>query len=102
RVAGQLRPVAPHWLTLRRLLGFGGWLTVSLLAVPVLMYAERLLIGGLRSLTELAYYTVPFEIVARTAVIPSAIALTLFPAFSYAQRDARRVDELFRRPLRLL
>src|SRR5690606_12033590 len=82
--------------------GFGGWLTVSLLAVPVLMYAERLLIGGLRSLTELAYYTVPFEIVARTAVIPSAIALTLFPAFSYAQRDARRVDELFRRPLRLL
>ncbi|MGH7447266.1 MAG: oligosaccharide flippase family protein, partial [Longimicrobiales bacterium] len=102
RVAGWLRPVRPHWLTLRRLLGFGGWLTVSLLAVPVIVYAERLLIGGMRSLTELAYYTVPFEIVARTAVIPSAIALTLFPAFSYAQKDARRVDDLFRRPLRLL
>lgn len=102
RVAGQLDPARPHWLTLRRLLGFGGWLTVSLLAVPIVMYAERLLIGGMRSLTELAHYTVPFEIVARTAVIPSAIALTLFPAFSYAQHDAGRVHELFRRPLRLL
>jgi O-antigen/teichoic acid export membrane protein len=102
RVAGRLRPVRPDVPTLWRLLGFGGWLTVSLLAVPIIMYAERLLIGGMRSLTDLAYYTVAFEIVARTAVIPSAIALTLFPAFSHARKDARRVDELFRRPVRLL
>ena len=102
RLADGLRPVRPHRRTLRRLLGFGGWLTVSLIAVPILTYAERLLIGGLRSLTDLAYYAVPFEIVARTAVIPSAVALTLFPAFSYAQRSGARIDELFRRPLKLL
>lgn len=102
RLGDGLWPVRPDPPTLRRLLGFGGWLTVSLIAVPILTYAERLLIGGLRSLAELAYYAVPFEIVARTAVIPSAIALTLFPAFSYAQRSGGRVDELFRRPMRLL
>jgi O-antigen/teichoic acid export membrane protein len=102
RIGGVERPVRPHTRTLRRLLGFGGWLTVSLIAVPFLTYAERLLIGGLRSLTELAYYAVPFEIVARTAIIPSAVALTLFPAFSHAQRSGGRVDALFRRPLRLL
>jgi O-antigen/teichoic acid export membrane protein len=72
------------------------------MAVPFLTYAERLLIGGLRSLTELAYYAVPFEIVARTAIIPSAVALTLFPAFSQAQRSGAHVDQLFRRPMRLL
>ena len=102
RVAGGLPPARPHGATLRRLLAFGGWLTVSLLAVPLLTYTERLLIGGLRSLTELAYYAVPFEIVARTAVIPAAVALTLFPAFSFAQRTGGAVAELFRRPLRLL
>ena len=102
RVAGGLSPARPHGATLRRLLAFGGWLTVSLLAVPLLTYTERLLIGGLRSLTELAYYAVPFEIVARTAVIPAAVALTLFPAFSFAQRTGAAVAELFRRPLRLL
>lgn len=102
RIGGVARPVRPHVPTLRRLLGFGGWLTVSLMAVPILTYAERLLIGGLRSLTELAYYAVPFEIVARTAIIPSAIALTLFPAFSHAQRSGAQVDQLFRRPMRLL
>lgn len=101
-VAGGLRPVMPSGPLLRQLLGFGGWLTLSLLAAPVLTYAERLLIGGLRSLTELAYYAVPFEIVARTAVIPSAVALTLFPAFSYAQSSRSTIAELFRRPLRLL
>jgi O-antigen/teichoic acid export membrane protein len=102
RLGEGLRPVRPHRRTLRRLLGFGGWLTISLVAVPILTYAERLLIGGLKSLTDLAYYAVPFEIVARTAVIPSAVALTLFPAFSYAQRSGARIDELFRRPMRLL
>jgi O-antigen/teichoic acid export membrane protein len=102
RVAGGLRPVRPSRPLLRRLLGFGGWLTVSLLAAPLLTYTERLLIGGLRSLTDLAYYAVPFEIVARTAVIPSAVALTLFPAFSYAQRSRDTIAALFRRPLRLL
>lgn len=102
RLGDGLRPAMPHRRTLRRLLGFGGWLTVSLVAVPILTYAERLLIGGLRSLTELAYYAVPFEIVARTAVIPAAVALTLFPAFSHAQRSGGRVDDLFRRPMKLL
>lgn len=102
RVCGGLSPERPHGATLRRLLGFGGWLTVSLLAVPVLTYAERLLIGNLRSLADLAWYTVPFEIIARTAVIPAAVALTLFPAFSHARHDSSRVDDLFRRPLRLL
>lgn len=102
RAAGGLRPVMPSAALLRVLLGFGGWLTLSLLAAPVLTYTERLLIGGLRSLTDLAYYAVPFEIVARTAVIPSAVALTLFPAFSYAQGRRDTVAALFRRPLRLL
>ncbi|HUF51504.1 MAG TPA: flippase [Longimicrobiales bacterium] len=102
RLAGGLRPVRPSTLLLRQLLGFGGWLSVSLLAAPVLTYTERLLIGGLRSLTDLAYYAVSFEIVTRTAVIPSAVALTLFPAFSYAQRRRDTIAALFHRPLRLL
>ena len=102
RVGADLRPVRPSAQLLRQLLGFGGWLSVSLLAAPILTYTERLLIGGLRSLTDLAYYAVPFEIVARTAVVPAAIALTLFPAFSHAQRSRETIAQLFRRPLRLL
>lgn len=102
RVGADLRPVRPSGQMLRQLLGFGGWLSISLLAAPVLTYTERLLIGGLRSLTDLAYYAVPFEIVARTAVVPAAIALTLFPAFSHAQRSRETIAQLFRRPLRLL
>jgi O-antigen/teichoic acid export membrane protein len=102
RIGGGLPLHAPDRGMLRKLLSFGGWLSVSLLAVPVFTYAERFLIGGLRSLTELAFYAIPFEIVARTAVLPAAIAFTLFPAFSFAHSHPDRVAALFRKPVRIL
>jgi O-antigen/teichoic acid export membrane protein len=102
RVTGDLRPMRPHAPTLRQLLVFGGWLTVSLFAGPVLAYAERLLIGGMRSLTELAYYAVAFEIAVRTTLLPAAAAVTLFPAYSYVQQSGRQIGELFRRSARVL
>lgn len=102
RVSGGLAPALPDPAVVRRLLAFGGWLSISMLAAPLLTYAERLLLGGIRSLTDLAHYAVPFEIVARTAVLSSAAALTLFPAFSYAQQRGTSIEGLFHRPLRLL
>jgi O-antigen/teichoic acid export membrane protein len=102
RTSGGLPLRRPDRVVLRRLLSFGGWLSVSLLAVPIFTYAERFLIGGLRSLTELAFYAIPFEIVARTAVLPAAVAFTLFPAFSFAHSHPDRVAALFHKPVRLL
>jgi O-antigen/teichoic acid export membrane protein len=102
RTAGGLVPTLPDVRTFRDLVGFGGWLMLSLLAVPLFTYSERFLVGGLRSLEELAWYAVPFEIMARTAVIPSAVAMTLFPAFSFAQRSGADTAALFRRPIRIL
>jgi O-antigen/teichoic acid export membrane protein len=102
RLSERLPLRRPHAGTLRMLLGFGGWLSVSLLAVPAFTYAERLILGGLRSLTELAYYAVPFEIVARSAILPAAVAFTLFPAFSSALGDRSAIQRLFRKPVQLL
>jgi O-antigen/teichoic acid export membrane protein len=88
---------------LRGMLGFGGWVMVSNLTVPLLSHLERFLIPALLTVGALTYYVVPFEVLTRVAIVPAAMALTLFPAFSFMdRRDPGAVDELFSRPLKYL
>ena len=67
---------------LRRLVKYGGWVTVSNMTGPLLLYGDRFAIGALLSVTALAYYTGAADMVNRTLVIPASLGTTLFPAFS--------------------
>jgi O-antigen/teichoic acid export membrane protein len=66
----------------RTLFGFGGWLTVSSLVSPLLVYLERFLLGALVTLSAVAYYTAPYELLTRLWIVPASLVSTLFPAFS--------------------
>ncbi|MEP6618918.1 MAG: flippase [bacterium] len=66
----------------RRLLHFGGWATVSGLISPMLVYADRVIIGSLLTVAAVSYYAAPFDMVTRLLVIPSSLVGTLFPALS--------------------
>jgi O-antigen/teichoic acid export membrane protein len=68
--------------TVKRLVGFGGWITVTSIAGPALQYADRFLIAATVGLSALAYYVAPFDVVTRLWIVPNAIVLTLFPALS--------------------
>lgn len=82
---------------LRRLLGFGGWITVSNVIGPLMVYLDRFLIGGMISMSAVAYYATPHEAVTRLWIVPSAVVGVLFPAFtSVLQHDRMRVARLFR------
>lgn len=86
---------------IRPLLGFGGWLAVSSIVGPVMLYLDRFLIAGAVSLTAVAYYTTPHEIVIRLLVIPSAILGVMFPAFSTAYvQSNERAGFLYRQALK--
>tara|TARA_B110000967_G_C18898763_1_gene572933 strand:+ start:2767 stop:4266 length:1500 start_codon:yes stop_codon:yes gene_type:complete len=65
-----------------KMLRFGGWMTVSNIIGPLILYLDRFLIGTIISVTAVAYYTAPFEIVNRMMVIPGAIVGVLFPAIA--------------------
>lgn len=65
----------------RALLVFGGWLALSNLAWPVLLYADRFVIGFLLPLALLSYYAAPCEIITRLWALPASWA-ALYPAFS--------------------
>jgi O-antigen/teichoic acid export membrane protein len=87
--ARRLLPVTmpPAWSTaeMKRLLRFGGFLTVSGVAGPILTNIEKMILSAIHTVSALTYYHVPFSLINRLAVIPSSFSSVLFPAYSYFQ-----------------
>jgi O-antigen/teichoic acid export membrane protein len=75
---------SPHFefRLVKRLLGFGGWVTVSGAVGPVLVYFDRFLIGSLVSIAAVGFYTPPYLIASRLSILPASLTVALFPAFS--------------------
>lgn len=68
--------------SIKPLIAFGSWITVSNFISPIITYIDRFLIGAVLSVTAVTYYSTPFEVVTRFLIIPGAIIGVLFPAFS--------------------
>jgi len=66
----------------KKLINYGGWMTVSNVVSPLMVYADRFLISALISMAAVAYYTTPYEVITKLWIIPSALVGVLFPAFS--------------------
>jgi O-antigen/teichoic acid export membrane protein len=90
-----------HW---RPMLTFGGWTAVSSVISPLLVYADRLLIGALLSVAAVGYYAAPFEVIARLGVVPMAMVAALFPAFSQlvGGGEGQRAGRLAARSVKLI
>jgi len=67
---------------LRRLLAFGGWITVSNVAGPVIVYLDRFIIGITLAASAVAAYAVPFDLVARLPILVAALCSVLLPELS--------------------
>jgi len=82
---------------LGELLSFGGWLTVSNVIGPLMVYFDRFLIGSVLTMSAVAYYTTPYDVVTKLWMLPSALVGVLFPALSTAlQSNEKRAAKLFR------
>src|SRR5690606_1395241 len=56
--------------------------SVSSVVSPILVYLDRLVLGVLASMSAVAYYAAPYEVVNRLAILPASVVATLFPALS--------------------
>lgn len=81
RVAG----VAASREDLRHALHFGGWLSVSNLIGPLMVYADRFYLASVFPPATVAYYTVPFDAAFRATSLPQMAMNAVFPAFAHAQ-----------------
>ncbi len=67
---------------LKKLLTFGGWVTLSQIISPLFIYIDRVFIGAFLSLSAVAYYAVPQEALTRVLVVPLSLTTALFPVMS--------------------
>jgi O-antigen/teichoic acid export membrane protein len=104
----QAMPALRHSFVLERslvapLFKFGGWMTVSNVVGTAILYLDRFLIGALFSVSAVAYYTAPFDMVSRLLVIPWSVAGVLFPAFAVSQgQDPNRTGLLLSRGVKFV
>lgn len=77
--------------TLKRLIKFGGWMTVSNIISPMMVYFDRFIISNMLGANQVAYYTAPSEGVSRALNVPSALARALFPKLSKASNKSEKM-----------
>lgn len=87
---------------LKRLASFGGWVMAANVASPLLIYLDRLLLGGWQSLAAVGYYTAPVETVNRTSIIPSSIVQTIFPTISGMGDDYGKLSRLYAKAVKFM
>ena len=76
----------------KKLLSYGGWVTVSSLTGPILLSLDQFVIGSLVGVAAVTYYAVPMNLVTRSQLFPSALIRTLFPRLSNLEpMEARRL-----------
>lgn len=64
------------------LFSFGGWITVTNVISPMMVYFDRFIIGAKLDMSSVAYYTTPYDMMIKLGIVSSSISNTLFPVFS--------------------
>jgi O-antigen/teichoic acid export membrane protein len=85
-----------HFGTFRRLLRFGGLVTISGVVGPVLANLEKLILANRDSLSAVTYYTVPYNLASKVGIVSGSFSSALFPAFSslHGAGDPDRVGRI--------
>jgi O-antigen/teichoic acid export membrane protein len=71
----------------KKLLSYGGWISVSGIVGPILTSLDQFVIGSVLNVTAVAHYAVPMNLVTRSQVFAAALTRTLFPRMSNAGPD---------------
>ena len=84
------QPLAFSRGEIRRLANFGAWIMVTALIGPLMVFADRLMIGAVQNAAAVAAYAIPFQIASRTLIFPLSVTQALFPRFAYEAAEESR------------
>ncbi|QLK60817.1 oligosaccharide flippase family protein [Enterobacteriaceae bacterium Kacie_13] len=71
-----------HLVTFKRLIFFGGWITVSNIISPIMVYFDRFVISSILGAKVVGFYTAPSEAIGRLGLLPGALSRAVFPRLS--------------------
>jgi len=81
-IPGLRKKMTVNPSTVGYLFKFGGWMTVTNIISPLMMYLDRFFIGTMISVAAVAYYATPGEVITKLLLISGSLMGVLFPAFS--------------------
>ena len=88
-----------QWRLPRDLVSFGGWIAVSNVVSPILVYLDRFVLGAVLGLGAVGLYTPAYELSARLLIIPGSLLTAMFPMVSAAsadrELDRRRLSRIY-------
>lgn len=81
------------------IVGYGGWVTVSSILSPLMVYGDRFIVSMFLGAGLLPFYTIPQEGLSRLLLYPTAIASALMPRFS-SMTDVGKMKSIYYRYFR--
>lgn len=78
-----MRPRLLRLSDCQKLLSFGGWLTVSNVIGPFMVYMDRFIVGAVINIQAVAYYSTPYDLITKLLIIPASLMGVMFPAFCF-------------------
>jgi O-antigen/teichoic acid export membrane protein len=81
---------------------FTGWLSLSNLVGPLMMYADRFYLATVFPPSVIAYYTVPLDTLFRATALPLAAMNAVFPALAHVGVSSDEAGRLVRGAILLM
>ncbi|NCO14333.1 MAG: flippase [Thiomicrospira sp.] len=86
------------WQETKLLFSFGGWITVSNIISPVMVYFDRFYIASVLSVSVVAFYTTPVDLLVKFLLVPLALVGVMFAVFSTEwSKHPQRVIESYKK-----
>lgn len=67
---------------LLELVTFGGWISLSNIISPIMVYIDRFILSSSLGAASVAFYNAPSDLIEKISVVPGSLARTIFPLFS--------------------
>lgn len=98
-----LRPQIYDAKHMKQFLKYGGWLGVSNIITPLMGNMDRFLIGSILTMSAVAYYATPFDMITKLFIVPIGLLGVIFPAFSaYAIESTEKLLRLHQRAVKYI
>ncbi|MCD9467695.1 flippase [Photobacterium iliopiscarium] len=76
------------------LLVFGGWMTISNIISPLMVYFDRFIIASIMGADKVAYFAAPKDLIQKISILPTAVSRTIFPFFSQNSNSKKEIIKL--------
>ena len=83
--------------SVRKMVSFGGWLSVSNVIGTAMVYGDRFLLGSCVGMIAVTSYSMPLDVIGRMQIIITSFCAVLFPLMSRLDgSDSAHFDKVYR------